>query len=124
MPWPAQLLEPRPRLARTGGYAHVHGHGHEPGQEPPPEASVTRADITAVLDPSRWQIVTAEEHVRTLTAPDGPVVPLHDVVVRPGASDQAGRQPGSWVRESRLPSGSLNHATRAPPGAVHTPYPS
>jgi hypothetical protein len=30
----------------------------------------------------RWKIVTADEHVRTLTAPGGRVVPLHDVVVR------------------------------------------
>jgi SAM-dependent methyltransferase len=60
------------------GHLHTAGHGHEP----PAEASVTLTDITAGLDPSRWVIVTAEEHVRTLTAPGGRVVPLHDVVVR------------------------------------------
>lgn len=60
------------------GHLHTAGHGHEP----PAEASVTLTDITAGLDTNRWEIVTAEEHVRTLTAPGGRVVPLHDVVVR------------------------------------------
>ena len=59
---------------------HLHAAGH--GYGPPVEASVTLPDITAGLDPSRWDIVTAGEHVRTLTAPGGRVVPLHDVVVR------------------------------------------
>lgn len=54
-----------------------HLHGHHPF-----EASATLADITAGLDPARWEIVTAGEHVRTVTAPDGRSVPLHDVVVR------------------------------------------
>ncbi|MCW2794435.1 MAG: SAM-dependent methyltransferase [Nocardioides sp.] len=51
-----------------------HGHGHHP----PAEASVTLADITARLDGARWEVVTAEEHVRTT----GHATPLHDVVVR------------------------------------------
>jgi SAM-dependent methyltransferase len=62
------------------GHLHTAGHGH--GHHPPAEASATPADITAGLDNARWEIVTAEEHVRTLTAPDGRSVPLHDVVVR------------------------------------------
>jgi SAM-dependent methyltransferase len=62
---------------------HLHtagstGHGHHP----PAAASARPADITAGLDTARWKIVTADEHVRTLTAPDGRSVPLHDVVVR------------------------------------------
>jgi SAM-dependent methyltransferase len=71
---------------------HLHaagstGHGHTAGatrhgHHPPAEASVTLADITAGLDTARWEVVTAMEHVRTLTAPDGRSVPLHDVVVR------------------------------------------
>jgi SAM-dependent methyltransferase len=67
-----------------GGTLLVVGHLHSPGQghEPPAETSVTLTQITAGLDPSRWEIVTAEEHVRTLTAPGGQVVPLHDAVVR------------------------------------------
>lgn len=60
------------------GHLHTAGHGHEP----PAEASVTLTDVTALLDMSRWEIVTAEEHVRALTAPGGRAVPLHDVVVR------------------------------------------
>jgi SAM-dependent methyltransferase len=62
---------------------HLHtagstGHGHHP----PAEASATPADITAGLGTAMWEIATAEELVRTLTAPDGRSVPLHDVVVR------------------------------------------
>jgi SAM-dependent methyltransferase len=60
------------------GHLHTEGHGHAS----PAEASVTLTDITEGLDPSGWEIVTADEHVRTLTAPGGRVVPLHDVVVR------------------------------------------
>jgi SAM-dependent methyltransferase len=62
---------------------HLHtsgatGHGHHP----PAEASVTLTDITAGLDSTRWEIVTAEEHARTVTGPGGQAIPLHDVVVR------------------------------------------
>lgn len=60
------------------GHLHTTGHGHEQ----PAEASVTLSDITAGLEMSKWEIVTAEEHVRTLTAPGGRVVRLHDAVVR------------------------------------------
>jgi len=59
---------------RHEGQAH---HGH--GDQPPEEASVTAASISAGLDPTRWDVVTAEEHTRTLT---GRAVPLSDVVVR------------------------------------------
>ncbi|SCG71174.1 class I SAM-dependent methyltransferase [Micromonospora zamorensis] len=59
---------------------HLHtseatGHGHHP----PEEASVTLADITAGLDSATWEMVTAEEHRRSMP---GREVPLHDVVVR------------------------------------------
>jgi len=62
---------------------HLHasgttGHGHHP----PAEASVTLADITAGLDSARWEIVTAEEHARAVTGPEGQAIPLYDVVVR------------------------------------------
>ncbi|GLZ57089.1 MULTISPECIES: class I SAM-dependent methyltransferase [Micromonospora] len=59
--------------------ASGHGHGHGPGHHPPDEASVTLADITAGLDGSTWEIVTAEEHRRTVP---GRQAPLYDVVVR------------------------------------------
>ncbi|MEU8197253.1 class I SAM-dependent methyltransferase [Microbispora amethystogenes] len=54
------------------------GHGHHP----PPEASVTSAAVVARLDDSEWEIVTAEEQVRTLSGHGGREAPLHDVVVR------------------------------------------
>lgn len=62
---------------------HLHGHAaHVAGQQPPAEASVTAAVVTARLGDDEWDVVTAEELHRTLTAPDGREVGLHDVVVR------------------------------------------
>ena len=63
------------------GADHGPGHGAGHGQ-PPDEATVTLASVTARLDPDTWEVVTAAEHVRTVTAPGGSPVPLHDVVVR------------------------------------------
>ncbi len=64
-------------------HEHGHGHGHRPGSgEPPSSASVTAADITARLDPTVWDVVTAEESRRTLPGRDRSPVTLHDVVVR------------------------------------------
>jgi SAM-dependent methyltransferase len=63
------------------GHLHISGatgHGHHP----PAEASVTLTDIIAGLDSTRWEIVTAEEHARTVTGSGGQAIPLHDVVVR------------------------------------------
>lgn len=72
------------------GHLHEHGHGHRhrpdghgpDGAEPPASASVTAADITARLDPTVWELVTAEESHRALTGRGGSAVTLHDVVVR------------------------------------------
>ena len=55
-----------------------HGHRHSE-HEPPAEASATAAAITALLDPDRWEVVTAAE---THRVPPGHDVTLHDVVVR------------------------------------------
>ncbi|MEV4655928.1 class I SAM-dependent methyltransferase [Micromonospora sp. NPDC049301] len=70
-----------------GGTLLIVGHLHtsaatEHGHHPPAEASVTLGDITAGLDSARWTVVTAEEHLRTVTGPEGQATPLHDVVVR------------------------------------------
>jgi SAM-dependent methyltransferase len=63
------------------GHLHTQGStGH--GHHPPAEASVTSATITARIDGMEWEIVTAEEHTRTLTSHGGRAAPLHDVVVR------------------------------------------
>ena len=40
------------------GHLHHHGHG---GDGPPAAASATAAAITARLDPTRWEVETAEE---------------------------------------------------------------
>jgi len=61
------------------GHLHTPGHGHGHGHQPPEEASATAASITAGLDATRWDVVTAEEHIRTLA---NRAAPLHDVVVR------------------------------------------
>jgi SAM-dependent methyltransferase len=62
---------------------HLHssdtGHGHGHGDHPLAEASVTLDDITKGLDDAEWEVVTAEEHRRTVP---GRGTPLHDVVVR------------------------------------------
>lgn len=54
----------------------AHGHGHD--HHPPAGASATAATITARLR-TGWQVVTADEQVRTLGEHG---VTLHDVVVR------------------------------------------
>ncbi|MCW2764266.1 MAG: putative methyltransferase [Nocardioides sp.] len=71
------------------GHLHHHEHGHAHGNEhshggadPPASASVTAADITARLDPTMWEVVTAEESHRTLTGHGDSAVTLADVVVR------------------------------------------
>jgi len=86
---------PEPGSERGNGHGHGHeethghgpqqGHGHQHGHEqghPPAEASATSAAVTARLNDTRWEIVTAEEQVRTLPGHGGDVVTLHDVVVR------------------------------------------
>ena len=45
-------------------------------------------DITAVLDTTTWEIVTAEEHARTLDGHDGRALSLRDAVVRAIRRDQ------------------------------------
>jgi cyclopropane fatty-acyl-phospholipid synthase-like methyltransferase len=65
---------------------HLHAdraeHGAHQDHHPPAEASVTAVSITERLHPTTWDIVTAEEHSRTLDAPGGGQVILDDVVVR------------------------------------------
>ncbi|GAA3196480.1 class I SAM-dependent methyltransferase [Nonomuraea roseoviolacea] len=71
-------------LDAPGPTAHGHGHehGHGRGHRPPAEASATPAAITARLDGAEWDILTADEHLRTLTGDGGRAVALRDVVVR------------------------------------------
>jgi SAM-dependent methyltransferase len=66
---------------RTPNTPPGHGHGHDDGQ-PPDEATVSAASVTAVLDPELWEIVTATEQTRTVARPHGAATELHDVVVR------------------------------------------
>lgn len=60
---------------------HHEQHGQH-GQHPPAEASVTVADISAGLDDTLWEIVTAAEHLCTLTGRGGQATQLRDVVVQ------------------------------------------
>lgn len=65
------------------GYGEAHGQREAPhGEEPPAEATVTLANITALLDPGVWRIDTAGEQTRE--RPGGQGLPLHDVIVRAG----------------------------------------
>jgi hypothetical protein len=70
-----------------GGTLLIVGHLHTPAatrhrRHPPAEASVTLANITTGLDSTRWEITTAEQHLRTITGPADRAIPLHDIVVR------------------------------------------
>ena len=70
-----------------GGALLIVGHRHDGGsaghgEHPPAEATVTVADVAAVLDPAGWRIDTAEEKMRTMLGPDGTAHALNDVVVR------------------------------------------
>ena len=71
-----------------GGTLLITGHGHdadastEHGHHPPAEATVRARDISALLDPADWDIVTAGEQPRTLNGPDGQPHTLRDVVVQ------------------------------------------
>jgi SAM-dependent methyltransferase len=70
-------------LGGAHGHQHGHQHGHGHGSVgPPSEASVTAAAVTALLDPSQWDVVTADELQRSTAGPGGRLVTLHDVVVR------------------------------------------
>jgi SAM-dependent methyltransferase len=64
----------------SAGHSHDGSAGH--GQEPPAEASARAADITALLRDDSWEIVTAEQTLRTLAGPTGNSVELRDVVVQ------------------------------------------
>jgi SAM-dependent methyltransferase len=65
----------------TTGHGNSHGQRGR-GHHPPEEASVTAASITGELDPTKWDVVTAEEYSRTLTNRAGRAIHLHDFVVR------------------------------------------
>ena len=72
--------------AHVGNHRHGHGHSHGDNAEhdgrPPAEASATAVAITELLDPTVWEIATAEESLRSVTGPGGHETTLHDVVVR------------------------------------------
>jgi cyclopropane fatty-acyl-phospholipid synthase-like methyltransferase len=71
------------------GHLHHDSGGDDGGDDgPPASASATASAVTARLDPSDWEVVTAEESHRTHAGngghggQGGPEVTLHDVVVR------------------------------------------
>ena len=76
----------RPGRGHAHGHGHGHGHGvgqgHDPVAEPPAEALVTAVRTAGVLDPHVWEVVTADERVRTVAGRGGVSRELHDVVVR------------------------------------------
>ncbi|WP_193604452.1 class I SAM-dependent methyltransferase [Nocardioides dongkuii] len=67
------------------GHGDQHGHGSDgsaDNNKPPVEATATAAAITARLDASIWEVLTAEESHRTMTSSGGRHTQIHDVVVR------------------------------------------
>lgn len=58
----AEWVAPRGTLLIVGHLPTSEPAGH--GHHPPAHASVTAADVTALLDGATWEIVTAEEHSR------------------------------------------------------------
>lgn len=65
----------------SGGHGDDTGdHGHLP--QPPVEAMVTAAAVTALLDPDEWKVHTAEELPRTVQGSGGRTATILDVVVR------------------------------------------
>ena len=86
-----ELLKKYPP-AHVATYLLLVGHLHTPGatghgHRPPAEAAVTLADVTAGLDSTAWEVVTAEERVRS-SGPAGHRAELRAVAVR------ARRRPG------------------------------
>lgn len=72
---------------RLGGSLLIVGHRHDPSSgahrhevDPPDEATVDLAAITALLGSDSWRVDIAEEHTRPLPASRGHAA-LHDVVV-------------------------------------------
>lgn len=61
---------------RTHPAADDHGHGPAPG------SFVSTDEVSAVLDPERWEIVVAESRSRPADDPHGQPVTMHDSVVR------------------------------------------
>lgn len=76
--------EPQHQQGHQRGHGHgdQHGHGSTDNNEPPVEATATAAAITARLDATVWEVLTAEESHRTMTSSGGPHTQIHDVVVR------------------------------------------
>ena len=74
----AEWVVPGGTLLVVGHRARAgdHGHGGHPDH-----ASATAAEVVALLDPDRWDVVTAGEPSRRVERP-GRTVELHDVVVR------------------------------------------
>lgn len=68
----------------AGGTGHDHGHGDDHGHEgqPPPETTVTAAEVAATLDADRWHILTADERARTMVGHEGRSIVMDDVVLR------------------------------------------
>ncbi|MDF5755941.1 class I SAM-dependent methyltransferase [Spongiactinospora sp. TRM90649] len=59
---------------------HQSHDDHQPHDEP--EVHVTADEIAAVLDPARWDVVTAEARTRTVIGHDRREITMHDAVLR------------------------------------------
>ena len=78
----ASWVGPGGTLLLVGHLHHGHEHAHHGDEDrPPASATATASAVVGLLDPGEWEVVTAEEHHRTVTANDGREVSLDDVVV-------------------------------------------
>jgi len=69
------------QTAETSGHGSSHHHEGR-SHRSPDAASVTAASITAVLEATRWDIITAAQPSRAIADDPGRTVELDDVVVR------------------------------------------
>lgn len=81
----AEWVAPGGTLLVVGHLAAHHGHhGHRQHQDRPAHpvhATATAAEVVALLDPARWDVVTSDAPTRRVDRPGG-TAELHDVVVR------------------------------------------
>ena len=80
------LLDSLSQAVVRGGTLLIVGHapqaeGDHP-HRPAPGSHIRAEELAELLDPRQWQVIVAEPRTRTVTAPDGRQVTLHDGILR------------------------------------------
>lgn len=80
------LLDSLSQAVVRGGTLLIVGHApQEEGDHPhrpAPGSHIRAEELAELLDPRQWQVIVAEPRTRTVTAPDGRQVTLHDGILR------------------------------------------